>query len=294
LHRVSYPFDSYRSVRATGQIRVDQTFSLHTDFATRNTPRLREQTASIKLEYIFDNSLDIDLNLHHGSKYKVYAELINRFDIDFGSDFNFSPSRGFTGVIGFDARHYQPFLRKSIIALRTAGATSLGSDRILYFIGGTDGWVTPKFEESTPVPEGTNFVYKTIAPNLRGFNHNVRNGQSFFLASAEMRIPFLKYLSRKELKSKLLRNLQVVGFFDFGSAWHGLLPNSDNSPVAQTTLTAPRVNILLDLDRSVFAYSYGVGARISLLGYFIRGDYAWGIDGDVRSPKLHISLGTDF
>jgi len=164
----------------------------------------------------------------------------------------------------------------------------------LYFIGGTDGWVTPKFEESTPVPEGTNFVYKTIAPNLRGFNHNVRNGQSFFLASAEMRIPFLKYLSRKELKSKLLRNLQVVGFFDFGSAWHGLLPNSDNSPVAQTTLTAPRVNILLDLDRSVFAYSYGVGARISLLGYFIRGDYAWGIDGDVRSPKLHISLGTDF
>lgn len=294
LHRVSYPFDSYRSVRATGQIRVDQTFALHTDLNTRNSQRLNEKAASLKLEYVFDNSLDIDLNLHHGTKYKAYAEFINRFDLEFGNNFSFDATKGSTLVLGFDARHYQPLLRKSILALRTAGGTSFGSDKILYFVGGTDGWVTPQFEENTPVPDQSSFVYKTIAPNLRGFNHNVRNGQSFFLASAEMRIPFLKYLSRRELKSKLLRNLQVVGFFDFGSAWHGLLPNRDNSPVSQTTISAPRVDILLDLDRSVFAYSYGVGARVSLLGYFIRGDYAWGIDGDVRSPKLHISLGTDF
>ena len=294
LHRVSYPFDSYRSVRATGQIRVDQTFALHRDSPSRNAERLNEKAASIKLEYVYDNTLDIDLNLHHGTKYKAYAEFINRFDIELGNNYRFDATRGSTLVLGFDARHYQPILRKSILALRTAGGTSFGSDKILYFIGGTDGWITPKFDENTPVPAETNFVYKTVAPNLRGFNHNVRNGQSFFLASAEMRIPFLKYLSKRELKSKLLRNLQVVGFFDFGSAWHGFVPNRDNSPVSQTTISAPRVDILLDLDRSVFAYSYGVGARLSLLGYFIRGDFARGIDGDVRTRRVHISLGTDF
>ncbi len=294
LHRWSYPFDTYRSVRATGQLRVDQTFFLHTDQITRENENLNEKRISLKLEYVFDNTIDIDLNIHHGTKYKAYVEVINRFDLELGNSWSLDASRGFTTVVGFDARHYQPILRKSILALRTAGGTSLGTDKILYFVGGTDGWVTPKFEENTPVPQGSNFAYKTIAPNLRGFNHNVRNGQSFFLASAELRIPFFKYLSARELKSQLLRNIQLVAFTDFGSAWHGFLPNSENSPVTQTTLRAPRVNINLDLDRSIFAYSYGVGARVSLLGYFIRGDYAWGIDGDVRSPKLHISLGTDF
>jgi len=294
LHRWSYPFDTYRSVRATGQLRLDKNFLLHRDNNTRNAPFLDEKRASVKLEYVFDNTLDIDLNLYHGTRYKFYLEAINRFDFEVGNDFRFDLSRGFTTVVGFDARHYEPLLRHSIIALRSAGAVSFGSDRILYFVGGTDGWITPQFEDSTPVPPNTTFAYQTVAPNLRGFDHNVRNGQSFFLASAELRIPFFKYLSPRELKSNFLRNIQLVGFTDFGSAWHGILPNDDNSPAAQTTLTAPNVSVLLDLDRSVFAYSYGAGARISLLGYFIRADFAWGIDGDVRTNQLHISLGTDF
>ena len=294
LHRWSYPFDTYRSVRATGQLRLDKNFVLHRDNATRDVPFLDEKRASVKLEYIFDNTLDIDLNLLNGTRYKFYLEAINRFDIEVGNDFRFDLSRGFTTVVGFDARHYIPALRHSVLALRSAGAVSFGSDRILYYVGGTDGWVNPRFEESTPVPANTTFAYKTVAPNLRGFDHNVRNGQSFFLASAEFRIPFIKYLSPRELKSNFLRNIQIVGFTDFGSAWHGILPNDDNSPAAQTTLVAPGVSVVLDLDRSIFAYSYGAGARISLLGYFIRADYARGIDGDVRTNMVHISLGTDF
>lgn len=294
LHRWSYPFDTYKSVRATGQIRVDQSFFLHSDAFARDTPGFNEKRASLKLEYIYDNTLDIDLNIRHGTRYKGYIELINRFDLEVGNEFSFDPSRGFTAVVGFDARHYQPILRNSILALRAAASSSFGSDKILYFVGGTDGWVTPKFEENTPVPQNSTFAYKTIAPNLRGFNHNVRNGRSFFLASAELRIPFFKYLSARELKSKFLRNIQIVAFTDFGSAWHGLIPTTENSPTNQTTVTAPRVEVTLDLDKSIFAYSYGLGARISLLGYFVRADYAWGVDGGLLKPKLHISLGTDF
>ena len=295
LHRWSYPFDTYRSVRATAQIRVDEKFLLHSDELSRNLPQFNEQRISLKTEYIFDNTLDIDLNLKHGSRYKAYVEVINRFDLSLGNEFRFDASRGFTTVVGFDGRHYQPFLRNSILAFRVAGASSFGSDKILYYIGGTDGWVTPKFDMDTPVPQNENFAFKTIAPNLRGFNHNVRNGRSFLLGSAELRIPFLKYLSSRELKSNFLRNIQVVGFFDIGSAWHGFLPSNENSPINTTTLSGPRVQVTLDLDKTLFAYSYGVGARINFLGYFIRGDYAWGNDsGVVQNPKLHISLGTDF
>jgi len=294
LHRWSYPFDTYRSVRATGQLRVDQNFFLHEGELTRAAPRFNEKRASVKLEYIFDNTLNIDLNLNHGTKYKFYAEAINRFDIEFGNSFSFDASRGFTSVLGLDVRHYIPVLRNSVLALRGAGATSFGSDRILYFVGGTDGWVRPQFEDNTPVPSDRSFAFRTVAPNLRGFKTNVRNGQSFLLANAELRIPFFKYLSRKELKSKFLRNIQLVGFLDAGSAWHGLLPTSENSPITMTTLTGPRVEVNLDLERKVFVYGYGVGARINLLGYFIRADYAWGVDGITLDPRLYISLGTDF
>ena len=295
LHRWSYPFDTYRSVRATAQLRVDQRFLLHTDDLGRNAPSFNEKRASLKLEYVFDNALNIDLNLNHGTKYKAYVELINRFDLELGNDFSFDASRGFTAVFGFDARHYIPLLRNSILALRSAGATSFGSDRILYFVGGTDGWVTPKFNEETQVPQDRNFAFRTIAPNLRGFDHNVRNGNSFLLGSAELRIPFLKYLSARELKSTFLRNIQLVGFVDVGSAWHGFLPTNENNLINQTVIAGPRVLVNLELDKRLFAYSYGVGARINLLGYFIRADYAWGFESSIaQEPKLHISLGTDF
>ena len=295
LHRQSYPFDAYRSVRATGQLRVDQNFLLHSDLASRNLERLNEKRMSVKLEYIFDNTLDIDLNLRHGTKYKAYVEAINRFDLDFDNGFNFDASRGFTTVFGFDGRHYEQILRNSILAFRLAGASSFGSDKILYYVGGTDGWVGAQFDQATPVPSDDVFAYKTIAPNLRGFNHNVRNGRTFLLGSAELRIPIVKYLSNKELKSKFLRNIQITGFVDVGSAWHGLFPNSNSSPINQQTISGPRVVVDLELDKTIFAYSYGAGARISLFGYFVRADYAWGTDSGFRQkPKLHISLGTDF
>jgi hypothetical protein len=296
LHRQSYPFDAYRSVRGTVSLRIDNTFLLTGDPISSAYERQNEQRFIFKGEYVFDNTIDIDLNLRHGTRYKAYVELINRFDLSTEGGFDLDFSRGFTTIVGFDARHYQPVLRNSVLALRAAGATSFGSDKILYYVGGTDGWVIPKFNEDTPVPQNENFSLMTIAPNLRGFNHNVRNGRSFMLASAEMRIPIFKYLSRREMKSKFLRNIQLVGFFDVGSAWHGFLPKSSNNPLNNVIIDdVPGISISLNLKRRSFIYGYGFGGRINLFGYYIRGDYAWGVEsGIVNDPILYISLGTDF
>ena len=212
-----------------------------------------------------------------------------------GNAWSLDLSRGYTTVLGFDARHYQPILRNSILAFRTSGATSFGSDKILYYVGGTDGWIGAKFNQQIPVPQGESFAYKTIAPNLRGFDHNIRNGRSFLLASAELRIPIFKYLSVRELRSRFLRNIQLTAFIDAGSAWHGLYPSIKDNPLNTVTLTQKGVEVTLDLKRSTFVYGYGFGARINLLGYFIRADYAWGVESGLRQdPKLTFSLGTDF
>ncbi len=295
LHRLSYPFDTYRSVRLTGQLRSDQQYVLLSEPILESAESFDEKRISLKAEYIYDNTLDIDLNLRHGTRYKFYTEFINRFDLQIGDQWSLDASRGITSILGFDARHYQPLLRNSIIALRGTGATSFGSDKMLYYVGGTDGWVTPRYNQDIPVPSGQSFAFKTIAPNLRGFDHNIRNGRSFLLGSAELRIPFFKYLSRKEIKSSFFRNIQATAFFDVGSAWHGLWPSIEGNPLNTVTLQQKGVEVTLNLARSTFVYGYGVGARINLLGYFIRADYAWGVESGLRQdPKLYISLGTDF
>ncbi len=295
-YRLSYPFDTYRSVRATGTLRQDRLFFLNGDPIAAESPRLSEHRAILKLEYIYDNSLTIDLNLLTGTRYKFYTEIINRFDIQLFDGFRLRPHTGFTTAVGFDARHYIPILRHSIVAFRGAGAASVGSEKVLYFIGGTDGWLIPKFNEDSPVPANANFGFRANTPNLRGFINNTRSGQSFLLGSAELRMPIFKYLSRSELTSGFLRNIQIVGFFDTGSAWHGLLPSQVDKAFNTVTIQdSPGVTVRLDLEKSTFIYGYGVGARINFLGYFVRGDYGWGVDGGfVDKPRFYLSLGTDF
>ena len=296
LHRMSYPFDAYRSVRLTGSFRVDKTFFLKSDPIVSEAPDFNEQRVSLKAEYVYDNTLPIDLNIRHGTRYKAYLEVINRFDLSIEDGFDIDFSKGQTTIVGFDFRHYVPVLRNSVLALRAAGASSFGSDKMLYYVGGTDGAISPKFNQMGSVPTDQNFAFKVQAPNLRGFDVNVRNGRSFGLASAELRIPIVKYLFPRELKSKFLRNIQLVGFVDAGSAWHGIIPRKRDNPSNTVVLNdTPGVQVTLNLDRSNFVYGYGFGARINLLGYFIRGDYAWGVEsGLTQDPKLHLSLGVDF
>ena len=41
------------------------------------------------------------------------------------------------------------------------------------------------------------------------------------------------------------------------------------------------------------ALGYGAGLRTSILGYFVRLDAAWNIDGS-KKPIVYFALGTDF
>ena len=295
-YRAKYPFDIYRSISATATLRFDKLFLLSSDSFSANSPVENEKRIGLKAEYIYDNTIDIDLNVKHGTRYKFYAEFLNRFNIELGSESEFDLSQGYTGVFGLDARHYIPILGHGVLALRAAGATSLGNDKILYYIGGSDGSVISNFNQNIPLPEGQTFSYKVLAPHLRGFDYNIRNGTSFALANAELRIPIFKFFMKKTSRSTFLRNFQIVGFTDIGTAWHGLTPKSTDNPINSVTIDQPpvlRVNVRYFRDPLVMGY--GGGIRASVLGYFLRLDYAYGVESrTVQSPKIYLSVGTDF
>ena len=131
LYRASYPLDTYTSLRGIATVRIDETHFLNQNPIAVELGQTNEQRIALKGEFVYDNTIEIDLNLRQGTRYKAYVQAINRVDLSLSNGVVLDFSRAFTTVIGFDARHYVPFLGNSILALRSSGATSFGSERIL-------------------------------------------------------------------------------------------------------------------------------------------------------------------
>lgn len=292
---VRYPLNIFASLRASGTLRFDKSFLLATDRNSLESPSFDQQRFGVKVEYVFDNTLDVAINIKHGTRYKIYAEVLKKFQVSLVDDFQFNLNKGFMTVVGLDARHYQRLDRHSIIAARLAGATSFGSEKILYFLGGVDNWLLQSFNNDIPFPQQGEFAYQTLANNLRGFRYNIRNGNSYALLNTELRVPIFKYFSRR-IRSSFFRNFQAIGFFDVGTAWQGLTPFSKDSPLNTIFLSnPPTVNVKVNYFRDPIVAGYGFGIRSMLFGYFIRLDYAWGVETRVvQDPRFYFSIGMDF
>ena len=295
-----YPFDIYRSLRATATMRFDRYLESSTDSISLRSPVIKDKRIGIKLAYVFDNTLDVYTNIKNGTRYKIYAELVKKYNIDFVDGLDFSLDKGYMGVLGVDARHYQRLLKHSVVASRLAAATSFGSEKLLYIMGGTDNWLIPQYNQTTPIPS-ENYAYRTLAASMRGFRQNIRNGNSFILFNNEIRMPVFRYISRRPLKSTFFNNIQLVGFVDAGIAWTGNDPFDLDNPLNTRELTTrdntntPIVHVRVKYFRDPTVLGYGLGLRTMLFGYFVRLDYAWGVETRVvQKPKIYLSMGTDF
>ncbi len=304
---VRYPLDIFRSIRATGTIRRDRATQLATYADTLQTgqyelsdPTTTEERVGLKVEYVFDNTFDVALNIKNGTRYKIFAEVVKRFNLDVADGVELDFAKGAMGVIGLDARHYQRLGKYPILALRLAGATSFGSERMLYFLGGVDNWLFAKQEEDVPLPAvNSEIAYQALATNMRGFGTNIRNGNSYVVFNSEVRLPVFRMIWQR-IKSPFLQNFQMVGFFDVGTAWTGNDPFSKDNPlntkiIENGPIGNPNVILKLNYFRDPIVAGYGAGIRSVLFGYFIRVDYAWGLETRVvQDPRWYISLGMDF
>ncbi|MEZ4942927.1 MAG: hypothetical protein R3D58_18795 [Saprospiraceae bacterium] len=295
-YEVRYPLDPFFSLRAMGTIRQDKSITLSTNRNSLETPDYAEQRLALRLSAVYDNTVDVDLNLRTGTRAKVFVEAVKRFEFNTQPNWSLKFNSGFMTVVGLDARHYQRLDRRSILAVRLAAATTFGSERILYFLGGVDNWLFPSFNNNIPVPQQGNFAYQTLAANLRGFKQNIRNGSSYALINSELRIPVFKYFSNKPVMGNFWRNFQIIGFFDVGTAWQGRSPYRGDNPLNTVfVFNPPTVTVKVNYFRDPLVAGYGVGVRAPIFGMYLRLDYGWGIETRVvQDPVLHIALGTDF
>jgi hypothetical protein len=298
---LSYPFTEASSLRLSTNLRIDKETTQSEGNSSLEKPDKRFANVGLKLEYVFDNTRNLGLNLYEGTRSKIFFEWSKEV----------TEAKTDLFVIGADVRHYIKIHRTLIFASRLAGSTSFGSSKLMYFLGGVDNWLNfpsskvPTFDRSVRRNTSMNWVYQTAATNMRGFTQNIRNGNSFLLMNNELRFPVFRYLANRPLNSDFINNFQVVGFFDAGSAWSGLSPKSEKNWYNKTiypdpseilpNATSTSVKVIVDNQRSAIVAGYGFGLRSRVLGYFMRVDWAWGIDKGVVLPRIfYFSLSLDF
>ncbi len=283
---LTYPFNPVSALSFTGGFRLDEDHVLavnqfraeeETDFDSRITAGS---------QWIYDNTLSKGLNLYAGTRFKIFGEYYQSVGDE-------DPLSLF--VLGADFRHYYPIHRNFILANRFACSASFGKQRLIYYLGGVDNWWGAKYNPDTPIDQATDYAFQTLATNMRGFHQNIRNGNNFFVYNTELRFPVFSYLLNRPVKSDILRNFQIVGFTDVGTAWNGLTPYSAVNAFNNQVIQQGGITVVLDKQKNPFVLGYGAGFRTRIAGYFMRFDWAWGLEDGIVLPRVfYFSTSLDF
>jgi len=285
------PITPVLALKGTISYRNDQYVLLATDMASLNVKNQTRNWGSLKGEIIYDNTRKRSINIYYGTRFKIFGEYYREI----------KKKKSDMIVLGIDYRKYIKISRELIWANRFAASTSFGPTKLIYYLGGVDNWMGylfnkyPMFDNSIPVTPNVNYGFQALATNMRGFSQNIRNGNSFALINSEIRWPFLRYFAGHPLKSNFLNSLQVVGFGDIGTAWSGKSPwSGQNGYDTQTIVNGP-VKVTLDSNRNPIVEGFGAGARAQIFGYFVRADWAWGIENNYILPRMfYLSFSLDF
>ena len=295
LLSVRYPFNQVASLRATVLGRYDREIYLATDNGVYTKPGSSSYFASAKFEFIYDNTRQLSLNLYDGVRSKVFLEGYRQI----------GGNKYWTAITGLDFRFYKNLWRNMIFAWRVAASTNTGSGKLVYYLGGVDYWYvlslnplqtgSQMFYKDVNINYDNNYIFQAVATPMRGFKQNIRNGTTFMLMNTEIRMPVFQMLFDSPVSSQFLHNFQIVGFFDVGSAWCGKSPSDPCNVYNQYYAYNPPVTMVVDIERPPVVEGVGFGLRSKLLGYFIRMDFAWGIEANYVHPmQFYLSLSYDF
>ena len=304
---VSYPFDVNKSIRFSTGIRSDNRVlnaskQLPVTLAVEN---INTKYAISHLEFVYDNSLNVAMNIYNGVRAKAYAD----WNRQVGKKQTASGKNTYN--IGFDARYYYPIYRNFIWAGRAAGDFSFGNQKLIYYLGGVDGWLmfgpnvkkdgSEKFFNSNNPPANDNeYAFQSLAVNMRGFIQNIANGNNALVMNSEFRLPVFSTLFDKTINNAFIRNFQLIQFTDLGTAWNGGYKGIRRPEIGYNTPLSPSlpgpVTVRIKAGGvGPFAGGYGFGARSTLLGYFVKFDAGWPMSGLFKGkPITYFSLGLDF
>ncbi|MBL7822472.1 MAG: hypothetical protein JNK69_03610 [Saprospiraceae bacterium] len=294
-YQLKYALDPYQSFRLNNTIRNDHQFLLSSDIKSLDSLGRNIQSIGTRIEYVFDDAMDLSLNLKQGYQIKLFFEGAKRINTSLHDGIKVNPIKGLLLIAGLDARYHLPILRHSVFANRFYLNASFGQQRLLNHLGGTENWLIPKYSTESVSITDQEFAFSQQVTEVRGHPIGARKGSSAAVFSTELRVPFFQYILNQNWKNSFLRNLQFICFTDVGLSWNGLIPNIKEAEEFKIRAQNPAVIVDVIYKRDPVISGMGMGLRSSLFGYFLRFDYAWPVDRyGFSNPLPHLSLGLDF
>ncbi|MCA8832843.1 hypothetical protein LF252_19605 [Hymenobacter sp. BT728] len=293
---LAYPLTHNLSVRL-GPRFVTVSRKVYSDL-TNSTDRTNNYLGG-EGELVFDNSIATGVNMLQGTRMKAGVTRLN--DIS-------GHNTSFTKIF-IDLRHYQKLHRQLIWANRASFGQYVGggSAQPFFRLGGMDNWLNYNYDDDQYITadkvKGTNntdidptqMFYQQFVTNLRGYNYSKRIGQKYVLFNSELRLPIIQYFSHRPIESGFFRNLQLTAFGDMGTTYSGANPFSVNNSNNTKTVSEGSFNATVVNFTNPMLYGYGVGMRTTMLGFYVKGDVAWGREQySIKGPKLYVTLGYDF
>jgi Tol biopolymer transport system component len=251
-------------------------------------------------ELVYDNSISTGMNLMEGTRAKISYSHTQGLN-----DANKSFSR-----VSIDIRHYQQLYKEIVLAVRGFGGTYWGPAPKLFMLGGMNNWLfnrtivdgrtsngvpNPLGQVNEKVMENQDLLFLEYTTNLRGFDYATLFGNSVLVFNAELRVPLIKALSNGPISSNFFRNLQFTAFYDIGTSWSGDPPFSQQSSVSYDIIQSKPFEARIKNYLNPWLYSYGLGARTVVFGYYVKCDVAWPVENyQVKEPRVFFTLGFDF
>jgi hypothetical protein len=284
-----YPINLASKLSFSGMFTSNRSF----DQVNLSVPENLATYAGSSLSYTLDNTLHWEENLPIGTRILATVEHQQAL----------LTSRSFSRI-RLDLRKYVRLTNSFLLAGRISASHSFGLAARQTMLGGMDNWVFIDREvrnKENPLgvsgPADRDVFMSDFATSLRGFKMNKLAGNSHLLVNLELRLPVKHLISLESNKSNFMNSLQLIGFTDIGSAWTGANPFSRTNGFNTNVIgggTNPFQATVTDF-RNPFLFGFGVGARANLFGYFVKVDYAYGMEtNEIKSPVTYVTLGHDF
>ena len=270
---LSYPLSRFHRLDANlTWIGINRTYMTSSAF-----PDQRLRVLLLNLAYVKDTSVWGWFGPTNGARSEIRLNYAPQYDRLQGIDFV---------TLSFDYRRYFKLARGYNLVLRLAGGASVGKHPQLFFVGGIDNWLNPRFSRRLAVDQPEQIYFSTFVTPLRGGDFYEKTGNRFALVNFELRFPMIRSILLRWPFPIALTNIRGALFSDIGSAWYA---EQRFQPLARSSTT----NRLIFND---VLMGYGFGAR-AYLGYLLlRFDVAWSTDLERVSPKpkYYFSFGADF
>lgn len=243
---------------------------------------------------VYDNTKTNSNGIDLGTK--------GRFSVE--KNINFKDNKQNFESLNFDLRHYQKLVKGLVLAGRFNLGRSMGNSPKFSYLGGAENTVNRTIYDAQgllPGPAGDfrDILFYNFPGQLRGFDFARLFGNNYILSNFELRGHLAEYFPRSSMSSTFLRSLQLVAFYDIGTAWNGnkgpfSRQNSLNTILIGTDGISPFFAEVTNF-KNPFLMGTGLGLRTTILGLFVKADYAVGKEDKTFSkPKLYISIGKDF